>query len=715
MKKRKKSSTPSKNRQRPGTRGKDSVKALSPEAASAQKPPVRPGGSGSSGGPVNPEQHSATSFFAPLLRGKARYIVPCLVIAVITFLAFSSILDNEFVNWDDPAYFNNRLIKSLSWANIKEIFSGFHKQFFSQPMVLLSFAVEYHFFHNNPTVYHTTNLLLHIINSFLVFYLVTLLNKRVLVAFVAAALFAIHPLHVESVAWMAERKDVLSGVFFISAMIFYVLYRKSENIKWLLPSFVVFTLALFTKTIAVTLPFVLVLFDYLERRDFKASNFKVFWEKLPFFALSIFFAMTSISTHDPGAVIDAWPEMTFFNRNLVAIKSTVFYLYKTIAPFKLAALYPYPKGITITKPEYWLSIIVVLVIAVILVWSVRKTRVFAFGILFFCFTIGPVLNIVPHPSGGAGVADRYMYLPSIGLFFMVAMGFDYLYRLDRGEGDSAGASALRQKVMVIALLVVIFVFSMLTFQRGNVWQSSETLWTDSVKNYPDVFTAHNNLGLAYSHQERIDEAIEEYKEALRVRPGSIESHNNLGLAYKSKGRIKDSIAEFAKVLKLDPNYPEAYNNLGLIFGTIGQGEKSVKAFKKAVALRPGYPEALYNLGLVYAKKGKSDLAISYFSESLKYKPDFTPAISNIGTMYAKQGKHKTAVKYYQRALFYEPANMHTHYNLAFTYKNLGMRNKAAGELVIILKAEPDNKRARKLFNTLKSEAKQRAANAKKSK
>jgi len=335
MKKRRRSSRPSQNKGPRRSAAEAAREAAAPDAGRAKGPASLP---------AFPE-------------GRRAVPLACLVIAALTLLAFSSILDNELINWDDPAYLDNHLIKSLSWQNIKTIFSTFHTRFFSQPMVLLSFAAEYRFFGHNPTVYHLTNLLLHTANSLLVLFIARLVSRRIAVAFIAAALFAVHPLHVESVAWMAERKDVLSGFFFLSSILFYLMYRKGERALWLAPTFATFVLALLSKTIAVTLPFVLVLFDYLEGRGFREGRLRVFREKAPFFALSVLFAAISIIVHKPQEVIEAWPEMTHFNRVLVAIKSIVFYLYKTVAPLRLAAIYPYPEGITILKPEYFLAVI----------------------------------------------------------------------------------------------------------------------------------------------------------------------------------------------------------------------------------------------------------------------------------------------------------------------------------------------------------------------
>jgi hypothetical protein len=492
----------------------------------------------------------------------------CTLVVVITSIAFSNVLNN--------------LIKELSWENTKVIFGSFHKEFFSQPMVLLSFSLEYRFFQEAPFIYHLTNLTLHILNSLLVFFLLYLFSKKVLVALVAALLFGVHPLHVESVAWVAERKDMLSTFFFLSSLLSYVFYRRKAAAGWYCLSIFLFILALFSKPIVVTLPVVMFLCDYLEGRRFDRA---AVLEKLPFFALSAIFGLITISIHKATTTPVSMSATFIIERAFIVCYSIVFYLKKTIAPVNLSAIYSYPEEITILSPAFFIPPILVMAMAAMVIYTRRHTRGIVFCALFFIITILPTLQIVPFPTSETIVADRYTYIPSIGLFFLAGLALHELYF---SEGPF---EVLRKVSLVIISGILVSILVVITYQRNDVWQDSETLWKDTIKKSHQP-TPHYNLGIAYMEKGRIDEAIEEYKAALRLDSHSARAHNNLGVAYYKLGRLDDAIRELETALELEPQFADAHYNLGIAFGDKGDHERAYIEIKKAMSLSEKFMEEL---------------------------------------------------------------------------------------------------------------------------
>ena len=414
-----------------------------------------------------------------------KIVFSIIFVAVLTFFSFSSTLDSEFTNWDDQKYVTeNHVIKEISWDRLKTIFTDFYTEAYSQPLVILSFAIEYYFFKLNPFIYHLTNLILHTLSSVLVFCLVFIFSRKISISLITALFFGIHPLHVESVAWVSERKDVLSIFFFLQSLIFYLLHKERNKWFYYYLSVFVLVLSLFSKAMGVTLPFILLLFDYLSGRRFDR---KALLEKVPFFAVSgLFVVMNLYIFYSAGAIIST-KVFSHYDNVLIACRSLVFYLIKVLLPINLSAFYPYPTEISIFQPDFFLSL-VVLIILVALVWYSRKyTRKIIFGSLFFLLTILPVIKLVPFGGGGAAMADRYMYIPSIGLFYVAGVAFYKAF-----QWDDVSLGSVRKLTVLLLCLVVLF-FSFLSYKRGDVWQKSETLWLNVIKNYPDVSLAHNNL------------------------------------------------------------------------------------------------------------------------------------------------------------------------------------------------------------------------------
>jgi tetratricopeptide (TPR) repeat protein len=599
-----------------------------------------------------------------------------MLVGVVSCLPFLSSLDNDFTNWDDDKYVTgNPVIRELSWENVKATFGKFYVGTYC-PLVILSYALEYSLWGLNPFGYHLTNLLLHVGNSLLVFCFILQLSGQTSVALVTALLFGVHPLHVESVAWVAERKDVLSTLFFLGSLLCYLRYQKDRQTRFYALSLVTLLLSLLAKPMAVTLPFILLLCDYLALR--KVSG-RVILEKAPFFALSLFFgaimivsqgAIRTVSQHF-GEALDPTRSFAFLDHLLIACRGLCFYLAKTLVPIHLSAFYPYPYNISLYSPTFFLPLILLLALATGVWISRRYTRTVIFGNLFFCITLLPVLKIIP--IGETAAADRYMYIPSIGLFYLVGLAGHRLFvRETRWKRVKRGSLGL-------GLSTLLVVFSVLTWQRCNVWQDSETLWRDVLAKYPEVLFAHYNLGNFYREKNLLDAAIAEYKEALAVRPNDAQGHNNLGLVYAAKGQVDAAITEYKEALAVRPNHVQAHNNLGAAYAAKGQIEEAIAEYKAALAINPNSVSARANLGEAYRRKGLLDAAVAEYQQVLVLNPRNAPAHMNLGGVYVDKGQLDAAIAEYRQALALNPRDALIHYNLGNAYEKTGQLDAAIAE------------------------------------
>jgi len=578
------------------------------------------------------------------------------LVALVTLLSFLSALDNGFVNWDDDLYVTqNILIRDLSWNNIKTIFLSPVATMYV-PLVPLSFSLEYALWGLDPFGYHLTNVLLHVGNSLLVFALVLRLSGQLLPALVASLLFGVHPLHVESVAWVTERKDVLSALFFLGALLFYLRYQEDGRNRFYVLSLGSFVLSLLTKAMGVTFPIVLFLCDYLSDRSFTKRSVV---EKVPFLMVSALFSLVALLGHHPVGDPHV-PRLYALTENvLIACWGMVFYLGKTLLPIQLSAFYPYPAEISLRLPSFYLPLILLLALAAGVWFSRRYTRKVVFGSLFFAFTLLPVLNIIPFSGAAAG--DRFIYIPAIGLFYLAGVAFQKIYswkiRRERAK----------KLVLTVLLAVTVSTLGTLTWQRCNVWQDSETLWSSVLELYPGVPHAHTNLGNAYSEKGRLDEAIGQYKMAIALNPNHSAAHNNLGTAYVKKGRMDEAIAEYKKAIALDPADTRLYNHLGVAYTSKGMLDAAIAEYKKVVDLNPSNALGHNNLGIAYVKKGMLDAAIAEYKKAIVFNPSGALSYYNLGLVYEGKGELDNAVAEYKKAIALNLAGHLAHYNLGNVY------------------------------------------------
>ena len=481
------------------------------------------------------------------MQGKARNAKQmlagaALLLTIITWLSFSPAVKNQFTNWDDDGEITtNPQVRSLSLDNIRATFAAPRLEIY-HPLTTVSWALEYHFVGYNSAAFHRDNILLHILNTLLVLWLIYLLSSNVPIAFVTALLFSVHPLRVESVAWATERKDVLYAFFFLLALVSYLYYvKRNRNWKFYVAALLCMVLSAFAKGQAAALPLALIAFDFLLKRKL---DWRAWVEKLPFFAASLIFGYIAILAQRTSGWVHNSEGLTFGHRAMHCLFAIVLYLEKIVVPRNLSAVYPHPATVSIAVPFICAAIVG------LVIWSLKKTRKIAFGAGFFFATIVMVLPWI----GGAGkfvAADRFTYIPSIGLSYVVADGFCMFV--------ASSSPALRRwrEMFYLALAALTITYVVATRARCRVWQDSYSLMSDIIEKYPDEPNAYCNRAMVDTDYAQ---AIDDYSKSILYAPSLVVNYNNRGLLYFQHQEYDKAFADFNEGIRRDPNYSNLYFN-----------------------------------------------------------------------------------------------------------------------------------------------------------
>jgi len=584
------------------------------------------------------------------------FIVPFLLFLIV-FTTYLPALKNGFV-WDDDSYVvNNSYIRSLSSESFWLILTGFHSGNW-HPLTWFSHALDYAFWSLNPQGHHLTSLILHGLNTSLVFMVVSMLLTRILpwsstllTAVVTSLLFGLHPLRVESVAWVAERKDLLCGFFYLLSILFYLLYLSPLQGKrqrgGYVASLCFFLMALMSKPMAVTLPLTLLLLDWYPfsrwQRSLK-SNLSLFTEKIPFFVLSIGAAIITLVAQHSGGAIRSLTQLGFITRLLNALRVPVFYLAKIAVPIELTPFYPF--SLLSHREAIWYGMVVATITGFGVWQTVKGKKLWLTLWAYYLITLMPVIGIIQ--VGGQLAADRYTYLPSLAPSLLLGVTTSWLW-------EKVSWSKLAQAVRVLVVVSVVMgvgVCSYLTFTQIKVWNNPETLWGRVNGVFPGlVQEGYFNLGVYYSDTGRVDEAIEQFKVAIRINPHYVRAYNNLGITYTKKGMLNEAIAVYRKALSIDPLHEKAYYNLGNVYLEQGRFDEAIHAFKNAILINSDYTQAHYNLGYAYDKKGMWDEAIAGYERVLSLNSGYAEACNNLAVIYCYRKKDFTlAARYCKRAM-----------------------------------------------------------------
>jgi hypothetical protein len=563
----------------------------------------------------------------------------CLLVVIVAVSFFPS-LKNGFVNWDDDAYVTgNVFIRSFSISNIQHIFTSFFIGNY-QPFTILSYLFEYCLFGPNPFNYHLTNLFLHILNAIFVFWLIYLFTKKTSVSLITALLFGIHPLHVESVAWISERKDLLYTLFFLAALICYVYYlRALKTGKYYCFSLILFVFSLLSKAMAIILPIILLNIDYFICRKWDKNKLV---DKIPFFVLSFIFGILGVIAQSSSGAIRTEDLANLFNRFVTANYSIMFYLNKIFIPIKLSCCYPrlvnHLSWGLIALPGFYIIFCII-----IFLFSQHKKKII-FGNVFFLICILPILQFAP--IGETIVADRYMYLPVVGIFYLVAEGLVWLcqakWRYKR-----------IMKIIVLVFLICLTVtLSLLTQKRCKVWQDSLTLWNDVLSKYPNAIMAYNNRGMAFNSKKEYNKAILDFNHVISFVSDSDGRPIYLYLVNLYRAIGKDEKAEqlLDKVREIDAKLARQYYERGNQCKAAGKNNEAIALYGKGLELYPNNLALCNELGATYIYVGRFKEAETLFKKTLEIRPDFALIHNNLALVYFYEKNYALAIKHADRAI-----------------------------------------------------------------
>jgi len=600
-------------------------------------------------------------------------VVLCLLLTAATAAVYLPMLTNGFVGLDDDVYITaNPLIASFSAANLKAILTRPYAEFY-HPVTLLSLALDHALWGLKPFGYHLTDLLLHLLNTVLVFwiaYRLVLAGKGAgegtesrdfarLAALVTAGLFGLHPLHVESVAWAAQRKDLLCTFFYLGAFLFYIehaesAWKRSSRLAYRL-SLGAFVLALLSKSMAVTLPAALVIVDIYPFRRLRTWPLRgrlpedergVWLEKLPFFGLAAAATVATISAQSQGGALRSASEIPWSLRPWLVLHSYGFYLWKAVAPENLTVLYPIPK-VGPAVAVVWLSLGVLFCLAAVS-WLLRKrTPAFAAAWAYYAITLAPVCGLLSF--GAQSVADRYSYLPLLGPFLLAGLA---IARID-ALGDRGVRPTIRAVVGVAAGLLLVLL-SALTSRQVAYWHNGESLWKHLLAIYPNNPRGRFNLGFFYHSHGQTDRAIREYERCLEIRPRFFDAHINLGSLLLGRGDIRGAIEHFRQAGAIRPEHAGAHYNLGLALLRADKIEEAIGELKRALSLDPDFARAHAALGRALAQKGAVGPAIRQYRAALRLDPRLAQAHEDLAFAYLAIGRTAEARLEFKRTLHLRP-------------------------------------------------------------
>ena len=638
---------------------------------------------------------------APKAKSSARRQVlgVCFFLVAITWLVFGQTIRYDFVNYDDNdyVYANPAITSGLTLHGITHAFSGRHARNW-HPLTTLSHMLDCQLWGVRAGGHHFTNVVLHTIAVVLLFLVLKQMTGAIWQSAFVAALFAIHPLRVESVAWISERKDVLSAVFFMLTLGAYARYARFPSFGRYLTMSILFALGLMSKPMLVTVPLVLLLLDYwpLQRFGGRSSIKRLALEKIPLLTLSAAAGVATLLLQRSSlAVVEQLPLVSRIGNGLV---SCVIYVKQMIWPVGLAVFYPHP-GDQLPVWEIGLAIVLLALVSAGAIALRRKLPYLVTGWFWYLVMLLPVIGLIQ--VGSQAHADRYTYLPQIGLYLLLAWAI-----------TDALASRLQRRILAVTASVTVIALAWCAHVQASYWRNGESLWGHALAVTSGNFMAHDGLGECLGNRGRLDEAIDQFQKALNIAPGypeiktnliialtrkgrtdeaithlqtllkeypnDAQAQYNLGNALRKKGDSQGAIAAYEKTLSIQARYPAAHYNLGIALDQNGQIDEAIAHYQEAVQEQPNYPEAYYLLGNDLLQKARVDDAIAAYEQALKSRPTYPDAENNIGLALLQRGRPSEAIAHWQNALAIQSDSVDSLNNLAWvlaTFPESWIRNR----------------------------------------
>jgi tetratricopeptide (TPR) repeat protein len=657
----------------------------------------------------------------------------CICLAVATLAVYAQVYRHDFIDYDDGDYiFENWHVRTgLDWHNVALVFTTAYAANW-HPLTWLSHMVDCQIFGLNPGPQHLVSVLLHVANTLLLFLIFQNLTGAQWKSAFVAALFALHPLHVESVAWIAERKDVLSTLFWLLTLWAYARYVQKPGLNRYLLTVIPFVLGLMAKPMLVTLPFVLLLLDYWPLNRFvpvkrvktqharrsTQSLIDRFWrpaqplvrEKIPFFLLAAGSSIITFAAQKAGGAVETSNFLPFSSRMANAIHSYVAYLLKTAWPSNLSVFYRYQLA---GYPPYQVALaaLFLLCIAVLALHFAHRFPYLAVGWFWYLGTLVPVIGLVQ--VGRQALADRYTYVPLIGVFVVVAWG----------APDAVAKWAAAKKPLATAAAFLLLVCSITTWFQVRYWRNTVSLFSHAVEIDRDNYVGHELLGTGLARRAKLEEAVAHYSEALRYQPTNAHIMGNMGFCLYQLGKVDQALEQYSRALKIKPDDPTALRNMGQMrfdqerfeeaadlfrraqrnmpdnpalycslgdaLAKLGRNQEAIDAYNLALHIQPLSAEVLFGLGVALSDQGKGLDAIHNFEKALQINPHYAEAHNNLGNVLLQQGQIDKALSHYTEALRLNPKYAEAHYNIGVALYSQGKSVEAIAHYREAIRLKPD--------------------------
>jgi tetratricopeptide (TPR) repeat protein len=616
-----------------------------------------------------------------------------LALTISVLLVFWQVRNFDFVEFDDPVYVyeNRHVTNGLTQDGVIWAFTAGHATNW-HPVTWLSLMLDCQVFGPNPGRMHLVNVFFHLANTVLLFAVLKKMTGSLWPSAFVAAAFALHPMHVESVAWITERKDVLSAFFLLLTIAAYAGYVKRPSGFRYAAALVLFALGLMAKPMLVTLPFVLLLLDYWPLNRFEgvwpqknssqsapAKNkrsilYRLIMEKVPFVAFSVISSVITFLVQRSGSMpdIEVLPlESRFAN----ALLSYVRYIGKMFWPVDMAIFYPFEPASGI---QLMLCVLLLIGVTTLILFLGRRRKYLPVGWFWFIGTLIPVIGLVQ--VGLQAYADRYTYIPYIGLFMMIAWGLP----------DVLSGWHYRRAVLGVLMVGVLTAGGLCAYRQISYWKDSVTLFSHALKVTQNNFVMYNTLGAGYDALGRRQEAIEAYLQAIRIKPNIAHTHNNLGAAYYSLGRYDQAIKAYQRGISIEPEDANAYNNLGAAYDALGRRQEALEAYLQAVRIDPNNVRVYCNLGLSYSGLGRHAEAIAAYQQAVKIKSDDAKLHNSLGVAYYALGRYEDAARAFSQAIQVWPQYADAYNNLGEAYSALARYKEAIAAYQQAIRINPQH-------------------------
>jgi tetratricopeptide (TPR) repeat protein len=606
------------------------------------------------------------------------------IIGIAVILAYFPAFKAGFTNWDDPAYItSNEVVRNFDADQFSDAFSTFRNGHY-HPLTWLSLAADYAIGNGSPAPFHATNILIHLLNSLLLFILFARLTGNRTLSLATALLFGIHPMGVEAVAWISERKTVLYVLFFIISLIYYLKFTNTKKSIHYLLSVLFFVLSCLSKSMALVLPAILVMIDYYQGKS--PFSIKTYINKIPFLAISFITGLLSVWAQQ--AVMQQGHLKEFTYSMGWGAWSFLLYLIKMIVPYPLSAFYPYPPDASLDTIRVIAGITVMALFLLLIVYFYRKNnRILVFALLFVLVNIFFVLKFFNIPVSAYYMADRYAYLPAAGLWLAV-LSFAFPF--------------FRNQLLLVRYIIpaIVIVFVILSHQRSGIWKNSITLWTDVIDKQENATIAYINRGNAYREKKQYSLAIRDYTEAERINPLYPALYSNRGYAYYMNGQYQEAVRDYTLGIGMGNREPEMLFSRGLARQKLNDMKGAIEDFENTLKADSLFTGAYNAMGNTYLDSGNDSLAIIYYTRAIRQTPGNAESLYNRANILAKKGLYKEAISDYNKAI--EIAGYQSDYlvNRASTWYYLNEFEKAMEDFNTVISSNPKHTNARLNRGTL---------------